>query len=150
MDSSTTTLWTGLFQYSRVSGKFFLFVCVHVFWPSQPNGVMQSEVSVVPNHTFTGQSSNGLTSTVHILSPETENCPSWISWGERMTKENISWSTSIKECCWPGRVEPTTSWSPVRRAFNWYFIEIPIFNANSVDPDQMSCSPESNLHLHCL
>ena len=30
------------------------FVCVEVLWPSQPNGVMLSAVSL-PNHTFTGQ-----------------------------------------------------------------------------------------------
>ena len=30
------------------------FVCVEVLRPSQPNGVMSSEVSL-PNHTFTGQ-----------------------------------------------------------------------------------------------
>ena len=30
------------------------FVCVKVLWPSQPNGVMSSVVSL-PNHTFTGQ-----------------------------------------------------------------------------------------------
>ena len=29
-----------------------LFVCVEVLWPSQPNGVMSSVVSL-PNHTFT-------------------------------------------------------------------------------------------------
>ena len=53
------------------------FVCVEVLRPSQPNGVMSSAVSL-PNYTFTGQaySSKRLTSTVHILSPETENCPS--------------------------------------------------------------------------
>ena len=44
-----------------------------------------------------------LTSFVHILSPETDNCPSWISGRERMTVENISWSISMKECCQPGR-----------------------------------------------
>ena len=35
----------------------------------------------LPNHTFNGQaeSSKGLTSIVQILSPETENCPSFIS-----------------------------------------------------------------------
>ena len=38
------------------------------------------------------------TSIVHILSPETDNCPSWISGRERMTVENISWSISMKEC----------------------------------------------------
>ena len=31
-----------------------LFVCVEVLWPSQPNGVMLSAVSL-PNHTFTRQ-----------------------------------------------------------------------------------------------
>ena len=33
---------------------FCLFVCVEVLWPSQPNGVMSSTISL-PNHTFTGQ-----------------------------------------------------------------------------------------------
>ena len=53
------------------------FVCVEVLRPSQPNGVMSSAVSLL-NHTFTGQakSSKRLTSIVHILSPETDNCPS--------------------------------------------------------------------------
>ena len=40
---------------------------------------------------------------MHILSPETDNCPSWISRRERMTVENISWSISTKECCRPQR-----------------------------------------------
>ena len=31
---------------------------------------------------------------MHILSPETDNCPSWISRRDRMTAENISWSIS--------------------------------------------------------
>ena len=30
------------------------------------------------------------------------------------------------------------------------FIEIPIFNANSVDPDQMQRSSMSDMGLHCL
>ena len=81
-----------------------IFVCVEVLRPSQPNRVMSSAVSL-PNHTFTGQalSSKRLTSIVHILSPETDNCPSWISGRERMTVENISWSISTKECCRPRR-----------------------------------------------
>ena len=33
---------------------FLFFFCVEVLWPSQPNGVMSSAVSL-PNHTFTGQ-----------------------------------------------------------------------------------------------
>ena len=32
----------------------WLVVCVEVLWPSQPNGVMLSVVSLL-NHTFTGQ-----------------------------------------------------------------------------------------------
>ena len=32
----------------------YLFVCVEVLRPSQPNGVMSSAVSL-PNHKFTGQ-----------------------------------------------------------------------------------------------
>ena len=31
-----------------------------------------------------------------------------------------------------------------------YFIEIPVFSANSVDPDQTSRSAASDLGLHCL
>ena len=34
--------------------EYLWFVCVEVLWPSQPNGVMSSAVSL-PNHTFTGQ-----------------------------------------------------------------------------------------------
>ena len=30
------------------------------------------------------------------------------------------------------------------------FIEIPVFNANCVDPDQMPHSAASDLDLHCL
>ena len=65
---------------------------------------MSSAVNL-PNHMFTGQalSSKRLTSIVHILPPETDNCPSWISGRERMTVENISWSISTKECCRPRR-----------------------------------------------
>ena len=47
------------------------------------------------------QVSKWLTSIVHILSQETDNCPSWISGRERMTVENISRSISTKECCPP-------------------------------------------------
>ena len=72
-------------------------------------------------HTFTGQaqSSKRLTSNVHILLPETDNCPSWISGRERMTVENISWSNLHERMLPTQGVEPTTSWSPVRRASNW-------------------------------
>ena len=55
----------------------FLFVCVEVLQPSQPNGVMSSAVSL-PNHTFTGQLIPLLycAHSVHILLPECDNCPS--------------------------------------------------------------------------
>ena len=40
--------------FQRRRFLFFMFVCVEVLRPSQPNGVMSSAVSL-PNHTFTGQ-----------------------------------------------------------------------------------------------
>ena len=40
---------------------------------------------------------------MHILSPETDNYPSWINGRERITVENISYSISTKECCRPQR-----------------------------------------------
>ena len=57
--------------------SILLTVCVKVLQPSQPNGVMSSMDSL-PNYTFTGQaqSSKRLNSIVHILLPETDNCPS--------------------------------------------------------------------------
>ena len=90
------------------------FVCVEVLRPSQPNGVMSSAVSL-PNHTFTGLAkfSKRLTSIVHILSPETDNCPSWISGRERMTVENIHGQSPRKNVADLGEVEPATSCSPV-------------------------------------
>ena len=68
-------------------GPFRALVCIEVLRPSQPNGFI-SRVASLPNHTFTGQaqSSKRLTNIVHILSPQTDNCPSRIS-GRR---ENIS------------------------------------------------------------
>ena len=72
-------LWSLWHQYYVTGGSntSILGVCVEVLRSSQPNGVMSSAVSL-PNHTFTGQakSSKRLTSNVHILSPETDNCPS--------------------------------------------------------------------------
>ena len=81
---------------------------------------MWSTVSLA-YHTFTRQalSSKGLTSIVHIHLPETDNCLSWISRGERMTVENISWSISNDQCCWVDGVTPITSWSPAGCASNW-------------------------------
>ena len=36
---------------------------------------------------------------VHIFSPVTNNCPTWISGRGRMAVEIISWPISTKECC---------------------------------------------------
>ena len=61
-----------------------------------------------------------LTSIVHILSPETDNCPSWISRRERMRVENISWSISTKECWLPRRgLNPRPSGLQSDGASNW-------------------------------
>ena len=51
---------------------------------------------------------------MHILSPETDNCPSWINGRERMTVENISWSISTKECC-----RPRQGWTRDRLVSSW-------------------------------
>ena len=71
----TNMFLNGLCDIKSYMEEVCLFVLV--LRPSQPNGVMSSAVSL-PNHTFTGQaqSSKQLTSIVHILSPETDNCPS--------------------------------------------------------------------------
>ena len=54
-----------------------------------------------------------LTSIVHILSPETDNCPSAEG---RMTIENISVKISMKECCLRSGGQPHNPWSLVRHA----------------------------------
>ena len=99
-----------IFDWNFYPWMLCLFV-LRFYGPFNPNGVMSSAVSL-PNHMFTGQakSSKQLTSIVHILSPETDNCPSWISGRERMTIENISWSISTKECCWTRR--GSNPWPP--------------------------------------
>ena len=57
---------------------------------------------------------------MHILLPETDNCPSWISGRERITVENISWSISTKECCRPRReLNPRTPGLQLDGASNW-------------------------------
>ena len=40
---------------------------------------------------------------MHILLPETNNCPSWISGRESMMVENTSWPIFMKKCCQPNR-----------------------------------------------
>ena len=64
---------------------------------------------------------------VHILTPETDNCPSCISRREKMTVENIWWSVSTKECCltrWRSNQPPSDHQSDVNLTEAIYCIEI--------------------------
>ena len=95
------------------------FVCVEVLQPSQPNGVMSSMVSL-PTTLLLGRLSplSGWPVLCTFFYQKLITALFCISRRERMTVANISWSISTKECCWPGEVEPATSWSPVRHASN--------------------------------
>ena len=94
---------------------------------------------------------------MHILSPETDNCPSWISGRERMTIENISWSISSKECCRPRRglnLRPPGLQS--NGASNWateagyIYVKLNDWTSNSVDLDETAHYEPSHLDLCCL
>ena len=86
---------------------------------------------------------------MHILLPETDNCPSWISGRERMTVENISWSISTKECCRPRLgVNPQPPGLQSDGASNW---ATEAQNAPNDDSDQTGeClgGSESSLGTH--
>ena len=69
-----------------------LILCVEVLWPVNPNGSYQAWSVYLTTLLLAGLVLRQLTSIVHILSPETDNCISWISRRERMTVENSSWS----------------------------------------------------------
>ena len=119
-DQSFNNMLTNYISFEQL-GTGWWYVCIEVLRPSQPNGVMSSAVSL-PNHMITGQalSSKRLTSIVHILLPETDNCPSWIS----VRKENDHRKylmINLHERMLPtsAGVEPETSWSPVVCASNW-------------------------------
>ena len=72
-------------------GMIFVCVRVEVLWPSQPIRDKSNVVSL-PHHTFTGQalSSKWLTNIEHILSSETDNCPSWQLKGENDCRNMIN------------------------------------------------------------
>ena len=77
-----------------------LLTVLRFYSPNQTNGIMSSEPVYWAS--------------MHILSPETGKCPSWISGFRKwMTVENISRSISRKVVVDPVGVEPATSWSPV-------------------------------------
>ena len=79
------------------SKLYFCLFVLQFYGPVNPSGSCQVQ-SFYLTTLFT---SRRLASIVHILSPETDNCPFWISARERMTIANISWSISTKECCRP-------------------------------------------------
>ena len=102
-------IWCGqaIFQQSKPSCDLENGVCLFVlrfYGPVNPMGSCRARSVYLTTHLLGRLSPlKRLTSIVHILSPETDNCPSWISGRERMTVENISWSISTKECCRPRR-----------------------------------------------
>ena len=84
-----------------LSGLFctgFLHVCFEYLRPGQVNPMRSCRArSVYFTTLLLGRLSpqKRLTSIVHILSPETDNCPSWISRRKRMTVENIFMITEV-------------------------------------------------------
>ena len=85
----------------KILSSYFCTLFVLMFY-CQVNPVGSCQVGSVylTTHLLGRQSSKLLTSILHFLSPETDNCTSWIIIA-RMTEENISRSISMKECCWP-------------------------------------------------
>ena len=85
-------------------GRGSWLLCLFVFYgPVNPMGSCRAGSVYLGTPLLVRLNSKRLTSIVHVLSPETDNCPSWISGRERMTIENISRSISTKECCRPQR-----------------------------------------------
>ena len=99
VDVSKTAGWmANSTDPDQMSHSVTLFV-LRFYSPVNPMGSCR-EQSVYLTTLLLGRLSP-LSSFVHILSPETEDCPSWISGRERMTIESISWSISTKKCCRP-------------------------------------------------
>ena len=74
---------------------------------------------------------------VHILSPVTDNCPSWISGREKMVVEIISCLNSMKECCltW-GSNTRMHIWSSYR-ARQW---KKEPYQSRVIDPSKHRCT----------
>ena len=109
-----------------------------VNWPSQINGVISSVVSLPGPVKLTGScqawsvyratillgtsgqaySYKRLTSIAGILLSETDNCPSWISSRERMTRKYFMIKSPWKNVASPAGIEPATIWSPAGRTSN--------------------------------
>ena len=74
----------------------------HFNWTEVYSPVNQSshvELDSLSNFSWAGLVLSAVNQYFCILSPETDNCPSWSSARERMTVENISWSISLEEYC---------------------------------------------------
>ena len=92
-------VWAGpsLFPYRFIGHCLFV---LRFYGPVNPMGSCRAR-SIYLTTRLLGRLSPLSTSIVQILSPETDNCPSWISGRERITVENISWTIPTKECCRP-------------------------------------------------
>ena len=138
----------------------FLFV-LRFYGPVNPMGSCRAQSVYLTTCLLGRLSPLSGTSIVHILSPETDNCPSWISGRERMTVENISWSISTKEYCQTrggGGGDRTRNLLVSSRTriqlshqgrHGWKLVR-GIVLANSADPDQLASEKSTDLDLHCL
>ena len=77
-----------------------LFVCFGVLRPSQHYLSYFWAGQFTYPHFLGRLIHKWLTSTVHILSPETDNCPSWISGRERMTPQKNVAPAVFKPATW--------------------------------------------------
>ena len=77
---------TGSFSHGPI-----LFVCVEVYGPVNPMGSCGAQSVYLTTRLLGRLSPKPLTSTVQILSPETDNCPSILLWAE-MTPNHIIYS----------------------------------------------------------
>ena len=129
-------IFTGIAEDAKFLHVLFM---LRFYSPVNPLGSCRVQ-SVCLTTLFLGRLSplNGKQVLAHILSHETDNCSSWISWRERMTVENISWSWSIstKECCRTRQgSKPATSWSPVACASDWA-TEAGLLHVNNKDSNK--------------
>ena len=77
----------------------FGFGLIYVLWPFNTFLVISGAVNY-PNHTVPGQASKAVYRyLVHILSPVTDKCSSWISGRRRMAVEMVSWPSLHERIC---------------------------------------------------
>ena len=120
--------------FSSVYIKWFCLFVLRFYGPVNPMGSCRARSVYLTRRLLGRQSSMRLASIVHILSPETDNCPSWISRRERMIVENISWSISTKECCrprlglnpWPSGLQLDGTSNSATEASKWFCTKLVI------------------------